>query len=225
MTEDQRNFLLQRYRSMETEELIELRAGNLTEVATEAINNVIEERGISPNQQREITEQVTEERRAASEPYGVRGWLALLAAWMMFLRPLVGAIYIDSDTTMVEFLSPSIRSLPEWTTYKNAIWVAFLVVVAMSFYGGLGLVRGREWSVVTRAKQILWITGPLASIVMGVIIPLSIFGTTVLTGPVVVGTLIAFLLVLILTHMLTAYLSQSKRVRNTYGNRRPQQKR
>lgn len=213
MTEDQRNFLLQRYRSMETEELIELRAGDLTEVATEAINYVIEERGISPNQQREITKQVTEERRAASEPYGVRGWLALLVAGMMFLGPLVGA------ASMVAYLYPPIMPLPEWTTYKGAMWVAFLVFAAMNFYGGLGLVRGRKWSVVTRAKQILWVTGPLASIVMGVIIPLSIFGTTGLAGPVI-GALITSL---ISAHIWTAYLSQSKRVRNTYGNRRPQQ--
>ena len=215
MTEDQRNFLLQRYRSMETEELIELRAGNLTEVATEAINDVIAERGISPEQQHEITEQVTEEKLTASEPYGVRGWLALLVIGMMILGPLMGAGRINSDILMVEHQYPHITSLPQWTTYKSTTWWAFLIVVAISFYGGLGLVRGRVWSVVTRAKQILWITGPLALIVMAVIIPLSVFGKTEAVSPEFIG---AFIASLISAGIWTAYLSKSKRVRNTYGN-------
>ncbi len=219
MTEDQRNFFLQRYRGMTTEELIELRAGDLTEVATGAINDVIAERGVSPEQQRNTTDQITEEKLTASEPYGVRGWLALLVIGMMILGPLMGAGRINSDIMMAEHQYPEITSLSQWKTYKTVTWWGYLIVVAISFYGGFGLVRGREWSVVTRAKQILWITGPVASIVMAVLIPLFAFGKMDV-GPEFIGVFIGSL---ISAGIWTAYLSKSKRVRNTYGSSLSQQ--
>jgi hypothetical protein len=43
---------------------------------------------------------------------------------------------------------------------------------------GWGLARGRDWLVVSRAKAILWLTGPVASIVLAIIIPVMIFGKT-----------------------------------------------
>ena len=144
MTEDHRIYFLQHYRSMATEELIELRPGDLPEDAIAALNQVITERGVSPEQRREITEQITEERRATKKPYGVRGWLALLVVVMMFLGPLVGVGTTSSYLIAAESHSPQITSLAEWISFKRVTWWAFLVVVAIDFYGGLGLARSRE---------------------------------------------------------------------------------
>lgn len=214
---------------MATEELIELRADDLPEVAIAALNLVIAERGVSPEQRREITEEIAGERRATKKPYGVRGWLALLVVGMMFLGPLMGAVSINLDIMKAEYQSPQITSLAEWISFKRVTWWAFLAVVAISFYGGLGLARGRDWSVVNRAIQILWITGPLASILIGVIIPFFVFGKA--AGSIIpagvwtaylaefTGTFIASL---IPAGVWTAYLSKSKRVRNTYSDGCPQ---
>ena len=230
MTEDHRSYFLQHYRSMATEELIELRPGDLPEDAIAALNQVITERGVSPEQRREITEQITEERRATKKPYGVRGWLALLVVGMMFLGPLMGAGSINSYIMMTEYKSPQITSLAEWILFKRVTWWAFLVVVAIDFYGGLGLARGRDWSVVNRAIQILWVTGPLASILMFVIIPFFVFRKAGVGGIIPASGWTAylaeytgpFIVSLIAAGVWTAYLSKSKRVRNTYSDRCPQ---
>ena len=62
--------------------------------------------------------------------------------------------------------------------FKSAIWCTFFVIAALSFYGGLGLGRGSDWSAVSGAKAILRITGPIASIVLSVFLPIMIFGNT-----------------------------------------------
>ena len=230
MTEDQGDYLLQHYRSMPTEELIELRRCDLTEVAIGTLNQVIAERGVSPGQQREMTEQITEERRATKKPYGVRGWLALLVVVMMFLGPLVGVGTTSSYLIAAEYHSPQITSLAEWILFKRVTWWAFLAVVAIKFYGGWGLARGRDWSVVNRAIQILWVTGPLASILMFVIIPFFVLrkvrGVIIPAGgwtAYLAEYTGSFIVSLLAAGVWTAYLSKSKRVRNTYIDRRPKQ--
>ena len=218
MSQDQYNSFLQRYRSMGTKELNELRKSDLTEIATNAINKVIAERVVSADQQQEFTEPVAEERRTMIKPYGVGGWLALLVIGMIIIGPIMGAENIYLAITMAERHNPLIVSLPQWTTYKNVTWGAFLVVIALNFYGGVGLVCGRNRSVVTRAKMILWITGPLASIVMVVIIPFIVFGKTpAIDSKIVRAVIVSF----ILAGFWTIYLSVSRRVRNTYGDSHP----
>ena len=76
------------------------------------------------------------------------------------------------------------------------------------------MAKGRDWLVVRRAKAILWIAGPGFLIVQGIIIPIMIFGKTVADDPKFIG---GFLASIIATSIWTAYLSKSKRVRNTYG--------
>jgi hypothetical protein len=81
------------------------------------------------------------------------------------------------------------------------------------------LARGRDWSVVNRAKAILWIAGPIAAVVLWVVIPATIFGTTLDFNPQSVGGLLGSILG---AGIWTAYLSKAKRVRNTYGGCRSQ---
>lgn len=151
--------------------------------------------------------------RVKSGPSGVGGWLLLLVTGMLALGPLLGAGRIGADFMMTENQYPNLVSLAEWNAFKRTTWWAFTVVAAISIYGGWGLVSSRNWSVVNRAKVILWLTGPIASIVLTIFIPLVVFGKTGDSDPQFIG---AFIASVIATSIWTAYLSKSKRVRNTY---------
>ncbi|OIQ66505.1 hypothetical protein GALL_519220 [mine drainage metagenome] len=87
------------------------------------------------------------------------------------------------------------------------------MVCCLSFYAGLGLAKGRDISVVKRAKIILWVIGPVASIVMGLFIPLAVFGK-IESDPQFFG---AFIASVIVSAIWTAYLSKSRRVKATYA--------
>ena len=152
-------------------------------------------------------------------PAGVRGWLLLLVVGMMALGPLLGAARINADIMMEELQYPVLTSLSEWSTFKSAIWWTFLGIAVLSFYGGLGLARGKGWSVVNRAKAILWISGPAGSLVMSVLIPVIVFGE--LLNAVDAQSVGAFIASVLAASIWTTYLMKSKRVRNTYGGSVP----
>jgi hypothetical protein len=153
---------------------------------------------------------------SASGPVGVGGWLLLLVAGLMFLGPFIGAGRINADIMSAESQYPNLLTVPAWGTFKSATWWSFLVVSCLSFYAGLGLARGRDISVVKRAKILLWVIGPLASIVMGLFIPLVVFGK-IESDPQWFGALIASV---ITSAIWTAYLSKSRRVKATYASTR-----
>lgn len=149
---------------------------------------------------------------------GIGGWLLLLIASLMLLGPLIGASRISADFISAESQYPNLATLPSWNTFKSATWWSFLVVCCLSLYAGLGLARGRDISVVNRAKVIMWVIGPVASIVMGFFIPLLVFGETE-SDPQFIGALIASVIV---TVIWTTYLSKSRRVRTTYALTQPE---
>jgi hypothetical protein len=153
-------------------------------------------------------------RTAKAGPTGIGGWLMLLVLGMMVLGPLLGVGRLATDLTSVERQYPQITNLEVWKTYKSVAWCAFILFAAVLFYGGWGLARGKDWSVVSRAKAILWITGPIAAIVLGLGIPIAIFGEAAFDAPEFISGLIVSG---IAAGIWTAYLSKSKRVRNTYG--------
>ena len=148
-------------------------------------------------------------------PLGVGGWLLLLVVGMMVLGPLLGAGRINADIMMVEHQYPELATFDKWRTFKSVTWLVFVAVAALSFFGGWGLARGKDWSVVKRAKVILWLTGPVASLVMGVLIPIITFGESNAVDGQFVG---AFIASIIAASIWTAYLTKSKRVGNTYFN-------
>lgn len=150
---------------------------------------------------------------ASKRPQGVGGWLIILVLGMMVVGPFLGAAGINGEIFMAENQYPEIVSLEEWGRYKALTWACFIGFVAISFWGGWGLARGKTWGVVERAKTILWVTGPGASIILGVVVPLAAFdGTDGLDGEIF-GSLIGSILA---ATIWTLYLSRSKRVRNTY---------
>lgn len=151
-------------------------------------------------------------------PAGVGGWLLVLVAGLMFLGPLMGAGRLSADITSAESQYPSLLTIPVWSTFKSASWWSFVVVCCLSFYAGLGLAKGRDFSVVKRAKIFLWIIGPIASIIMGLFIPLVVIGKFD-SDPQFFGSLIASV---IGAAIWTAYLSKSRRVKATYAPARPE---
>lgn len=144
---------------------------------------------------------------------GVGGWLLLLVLGLIFTGPLMGAGRINADFLSAESQYPILKTGADWGTLKSATWWTFLLVCCLSFYAGLGLMKSRNILVVKQAKIILWVTGPVASIVLGIFIPFLVFGKSEL-DPEFVGGMIASI---ILTAIWTAYLSKSKRVMATYG--------
>lgn len=147
----------------------------------------------------------------------VGGWLFLLFMGLMFLGQLMGAGRINADFMSVEDKYPNLKLVAELGTYKSATWWTFLLVCCLSFYAGLGLVKDRSMLAVKRAKIILWVIGPLASLILGVFLPVLIFGKSE-PDPQFVGSMIASI---IAAAIWTAYLSKSKRVKATYGFNTP----
>ena len=146
---------------------------------------------------------------------GVGGWLLFLICGLIFLGPLMGAGRINNDIQTAESTYPQIVTLESWITFKSATWWSFLIVCCISIYCGYGLLKRRDPQVVTQAKILLWIIGPISNLVMGVILPLAVFGK-VESDPQVFGAIIASLA---MAAIWTLYLSKSKRVKATYAIR------
>lgn len=149
-------------------------------------------------------------------PAGVGGWLLLLVTGLMILGPLMGAARLSSDLTSAEALYPFLKNIDEWKTYKSVSWLSFLVVCCLSFYAGIGLSRGRNVRVVKRARVLLWVIGPIATMVLGLIIPMMMYGDMALKV-LNSGFVGSFLSSIIIALIWTIYLSRSKRVKATYG--------
>jgi len=149
---------------------------------------------------------------------GIGGWLLLLICGLMFLGPIMGFGRLGSDFTSAESQHPHLKEVAAWGLYKSAAWGTYLVVCCLSFYAGLGLLKGRNISVVKRAKILLWAIGPVASLFIGLALPIMFFGETS-SDPNAVGEFIGTLIASIISAAIwTAYLSKSKRVRATYGD-------
>jgi len=149
---------------------------------------------------------------------GVGGWLLLLIIFLMFLGPLLGAGGILSDLHIMEDQYLDIKSAAGWGTLKSIIWGIFLLRCCLSFYAGLGLVRGRNILVVKRAKIILWIIGPVYGVVAWLLFSIWIIGKAELSDPKFIGSMIGSI---IAAAIWTIYLSKSKRVKATYGSKNP----
>lgn len=147
---------------------------------------------------------------------GVGGWLLLLTLGLMLLGPLTSVGRINSDFMTTEATYPALKGLAVWSTYKTATWWVTLFVCGASFYAGLGLVRKRTRAVVNRAQVLLWVIGPVASIVLGVVIPALVLPTSAGPGSQFLGALIVSA---IGAGIWSTYLSRSKRVAATYGDR------
>lgn len=141
-------------------------------------------------------------------------WLAVPAScWPIGSRTPDWAGQINASIMLSETRYPNLAAVGNWKSYKSATWLAFATFAGLSFWAGIGLARGRDASVVVRAKIVLWLIGPIASFVVGMLVPLLAFGKP-LVDVQVVSNIVASA---ITAAIWTTYLSKSKRVRATYA--------
>ena len=146
-------------------------------------------------------------------PSGVGGWLLLLVTALMVISPLVGLGQTNANLLLTESQYPNLVNLNEWQTYKSASWWSFIVAACISFYAGYGLAKGRCLIVVKRAIILLWVIGPISTVISDIIFPLIIFGQIEFEPKVfqaIVGSTIS-------SAIWTAYLMKSRRVKATYS--------
>ncbi len=158
------------------------------------------------------------ESGTADTSAGVGGWLLFLICGLMFLGPLIGAGLINGDLMTAESTYPQLVANASWGNFKSATWWSFLIVCCFSFYCGYGLLKRRDHQVVRQAKILIWVIGPVANIIMGIILPLAVFGKME-ADPQIFGALIGSSIV---AAIWTAYLSKSKRVKATYATQQAQ---
>lgn len=140
----------------------------------------------------------------------VRGWLALLVVGLMFLGPLIGAGRINADLVSAERDYPHLLALSQWATYKGAVWICYGVAAIVSIYAGSRLAYTTKRRAVKIGIAGLWISGPVASLTMGLVLPAIIFGQVDGAAiPTLVPSLVA-------AGIWTAYLLKSKRVAGRY---------
>ena len=157
-------------------------------------------------------------RRAATraaqgaEPLsGVGGWLLLLVLGFTVLGPLVGGGRINSEFMQAETQNAALSTLPLWATMKTYTWIVFAATTVVGVYAGVGLLRSRMRFVVTQAKVALWLVGPFAALMYGIVIPLMVVEAA--PAEEAVFAVIASAISAAIWHV---YLSRSVRVRNTY---------
>jgi hypothetical protein len=144
-----------------------------------------------------------------AERVGIGGWLALLIAWMVVFRPVAG-VYMLSTLQARSLANPIILENSTWLFNMSTFWIIFLIVAALSIYGGLRLWRDRSPAAVRTAIIILWIYSPLAAV------DLLIAGAFLegrLRWP---NAMITIGINLAIAAVWTVYLMRSRRVRNTY---------
>ena len=146
---------------------------------------------------------------------GVGGWLLLLTLQLMILGPLLDAGRINFSFISMENEFPNLKTIPNWSIYKNWVWFVMGLKFLIGFYAGLKLIKDRNPSAINQVKVIIWITGPVAGLILGVFLPEIIFGS-VQIGSEFIGP---FLSLTITCIVWTIYLSKSNRVKATYGTK------
>lgn len=156
----------------------------------------------------EITE------RQPAELSGVRGWLAFLVVCLLVLAPLTILGQASNGIRVVEELYPHIAGLQKWTSMKNTMWLFSVFQAIALFSAGLLLLITRLKSTIPRVILLMWVGGPVTSVVGILAISYqSVQSFSLLSKPSSVGDLAGSILGILLW---TMYLKRSRRVKNTY---------
>ena len=141
---------------------------------------------------------------------GVGGWLAFLIAWMVVLRPLAGAVLLN-QMHLAGTQNSAVIENSTWLINTSLFWLVFLVVAALSIYGGLRLWRDRSYASVQAAIWILWITTPIAAVAL-------LISQAYLHGNVTLADAVEKVLInVVVAAVWTLYLTRSGRVALTYN--------
>lgn len=160
-----------------------------------------------------INSELSADLPPAGSPVGVGGWLFLLIIGLMIINPLLGSKGMYSEIWQLEKTYPDLVSATEWSNYKSTVFGIFFGSAAIGFWGGLRLSVKKVWSSVDQAIAAMWFSGPGATVLVSVFVPLIIYGKDGFPDlsifPGILGSIV-------ITYVWTAYLLRSKRVRNTY---------
>ena len=135
-------------------------------------------------------------------------------AWLILVMLVSGVLGFITEVGFLVKQSPQIGASTKWLFFAYAMIFFLAIFHAIGIYGGVALLRGQDWSVVRLVRAILWVSGPLAVIVYAVILPRAAFGE--LDARAAVPFFGEFMMSVLGAGIWTAYLSVSKRVRNTY---------
>jgi hypothetical protein len=149
---------------------------------------------------------------------GVGGWLALLVLGLVLLGPLRAVTQLSDALSATEVATPQLVAHPIWESYKTWAWAIVISAAALSIFTGARLVVSREASVVKYAIISLWICGPLAAVALGVVLPFWAFSEYMTVQDFMADKelQLGILVSVGVTVLWTVYLTNSKRVRDTY---------
>jgi len=155
--------------------------------------------------------------RPLAGPSGIGGWLLLLIVLLTVVGPIFGWMKMGGEFLIAEDAQPWLEYSTEWKRYKNASWLVFTISASVSVLAGLGLALERRTAAVTRAIVAMWVIGPGGNLLLALALPLLIFRSLDFfdesAGFRIFGILVASV---IIAAAWTVYLTQSKRVANTY---------
>lgn len=157
---------------------------------------------------------LAEAKRAGDGPAGIGGWLAVMIVGMTVLGPLMTIGRTSGNFEAAERGNPNLLLLADWSSFKTVTWTVVLVICTISVWGGYELATKRTPAAVSRAKMVLWTIFPFSVVLLGMIIPGIMLSDG---GEVAMQNIPSLVVSLIAAGIWTAYLSRSKRVRNTYG--------
>lgn len=148
---------------------------------------------------------------------GIDGWLALLVIGLLVLSPIqrIAAIGV-LQTAASDY--PAVAASPYWDLYYTfAIFITTLSL-AVSVFGGVGLIVSKRRSAVIKALIAIWISGPLVTalylLIAGKVAELS----SGITTDWVTGLLPSLGLAI----LASAYLVRSSRVKALYSDITPE---
>lgn len=142
----------------------------------------------------------------------VGGFLLFFIFVLMFWRPLGDLSQIAVGIISAEKGGDLLKNSSDWSLFKSVIFGVYIISSLLNIYAGIGLIKGRTRAVVNRAITIVWINGPVLTILYLAVIPLVTMGFG--DGGDLVVQLFSSLLFSIFW---TAYLMLSKRVKAVYG--------
>lgn len=105
-------------------------------------------------------------------PTDLDGWQLLFSIQMLLVTPAVSAYFVLTELQQYQALRASFAG----PIYSTLMLLLALCSCAYSIVGGVELLRKREWATLQQAARILWVTGPLVTLVLLIGIPWLVFG-------------------------------------------------
>lgn len=169
-----------------------------------------------------LTESSATKQLKKDSPKGIGGWLLFFIIAITVIAPLGNIGSTTSDFILVEAQNPLLSNSEEWITFKKIYW---FIVICISIYGiasGIFLAKEKKPTAVENAISYLWVSGPIASFILSIILPITSFDKISLSNTLSTSVT-PMLISTISTLIWIAYLKKSKRVKNTYYGDSPEE--